>query len=128
MTTVTEVCGFKEEDGIKKYKCIVDNKVKWLERRKISNFNDVRNPYADAEKASAKELDEIAKETGVVYNFLLEKTGKPGVKKVVKRKGEIMYVYENNKREIEVFYSKEDEFAHASEVLDYYESIIKFEE
>ena len=128
MAIVLEVCGLKEESGKTKYKCVVsDNKTKWLERHKIANFNEVINPYAEAEKATAKEIERIANETRVVYNFLLEKKRSPGIRNIVKRKGELMYIYENDKNEIEVFYSKEDESKHINEVLDFFESKIKFE-
>lgn len=129
MTLVLEVCGFKEEAGTRKYKCMLGNKkVKWLERHKIANFNEVANQYAEIEKVSAKEVEEIAKETRAVYNFLLEKKGNSGVRAAIKRKGQLMYVYENDKKEIEVLYSREDIYKHAEEVFDFLESKIKFDD
>lgn len=121
MTTVLEIKGIKEEDGVTKYKCVIgENKYRWLERHRIANFNNIPNPYAEKEDVSNEELKVIARTTKAVYDLILKKRGTVGIKKHVKRMNKDMFIYENEDHNLEVLYTEDDKQERAVELADYY--------
>ena len=71
MSSVVEISGYREIDGVIKYKCIMNNnKTKWLSKAQIPNFNSIHNKYADKEKVSEIKLKRIADETAIVYKYI----------------------------------------------------------
>ena len=118
MTMVLEITGIKTEGGVTKYKCIVgDDKLKQLERHKIANFNDVKNPYEEKTPDTDEKLKAVAKNTESVYNLIIKDRKNPGIKKHILRLNTAMYI--QNSREIEVLYTNDDKQEHKKDFVEY---------